>query len=179
MAKKQSIIFLDVDGVLNSIKTGWFCWDMYVVNWVIWFAKTSNSKIVISSTWRMNHNLDFFADILTYELIYVDEWSTPVISETGSCRGDEIKMWLDKHSEEVGRYIIFDDDSDMLEEQLPNFIQTDCHNGLLFKNMDDAQRLFKVKGFKSSKENKHQHPIMFGEDWYHNNYRKHNSRREF
>lgn len=39
-------------------------------------------------------------------------------------RGSEIQEWLDKQTEPY-RYIILDDDSDMLDCQLPYFIQTD------------------------------------------------------
>lgn len=38
--------------------------------------------------------------------------------------GEEIQEWLDKQTEPY-RYIILDDDSDMLDCQLPYFIQTD------------------------------------------------------
>lgn len=71
-----SIIFLDVDGVVNNLRTGWYSWDVYIVNWLIWFAKVSNSKIVISSTWRNNHNRNFFADVFGEELIHL-YWNTP------------------------------------------------------------------------------------------------------
>lgn len=39
-------------------------------------------------------------------------------------RGSEIQEWLDKQTEPY-RYVILDDDSDMLDWQLPYFIQTD------------------------------------------------------
>lgn len=39
-------------------------------------------------------------------------------------RGSEIQEWLDKQTEPC-RYVILDDDSDMLDCQLPYFIQTD------------------------------------------------------
>lgn len=47
----------------------------------------------------------------------------------GSCRGEEIKRWLDEH-DEVENYIILDDDSDMLNEQLTHFVQTDTYEGI-------------------------------------------------
>lgn len=39
-------------------------------------------------------------------------------------RGSEIQEWLDKQTEPY-RYVIFDDDTDMLDSQLPYFIQSD------------------------------------------------------
>lgn len=171
----KSIIFLDVDGVLNSLKTGWYSWDMYVINWLIWLTNISNSKIVVSSTWRKSHDRKFFTDVFGEELIHLD-WKTPdnntiEIEEKYRTRGNEIKTWLDKHTE-VERYIILDDDTDFLEEQKPFHIHTDSNEGMLFKDMYDAQELFKIKKWMSNKEIKHKHPIMFGEKWYNEVYRK-------
>ena len=45
------------------------------------------------------------------------------------CRGDEIQDWLDRYPEVTG-YCILDDDSDMLDSQLRNFVQTDMDYGL-------------------------------------------------
>ena len=42
---------------------------------------------------------------------------------THTPRGKEIQQWLDEHPE-VTNYVIFDDDSDMLEHQMNNFICT-------------------------------------------------------
>ena len=39
--------------------------------------------------------------------------------------GEEIKAWLDKQTEPY-KYVILDDDCDMLPEQFPYFVQTDC-----------------------------------------------------
>lgn len=41
----------------------------------------------------------------------------------GHLRGEEISRRNDKHTNEIGQYVIIDD-SDMLEGQLNNFIQT-------------------------------------------------------
>lgn len=60
-------------------------------------------------------------------------------------RGDEIKKWLGRH--DVEKYIILDDDSDMLEEQLPFFINTDTHNGIRFEDMDRIKTMFGIESF--------------------------------
>lgn len=44
-------------------------------------------------------------------------------------RGVEIKRYLNEH-EDIEKYVIFDDDADMLLEQAPYFIQTDAIEGL-------------------------------------------------
>jgi hypothetical protein len=38
-------------------------------------------------------------------------------------RGEEIDLWLHEHSE-VERYAIIDDESDMLDEQMPSYFRT-------------------------------------------------------
>lgn len=44
-------------------------------------------------------------------------------------RGTEIQTWLDDYGSNV-KYVILDDDSDMLEHQLPYFIKVDPYYGL-------------------------------------------------
>jgi hypothetical protein len=44
-------------------------------------------------------------------------------------RGSEIAEWLSRHPE-VDRYAIVDDDSDMLPEQVPFFVQTSFETGM-------------------------------------------------
>ena len=44
-------------------------------------------------------------------------------------RGDEIKRYVEAH-DGIENYAIIDDDSDMLDEQLFNFVQTDTYEGL-------------------------------------------------
>lgn len=40
-----------------------------------------------------------------------------------------------------GDDVILDDDSDMLEEQMPFFVKTSTYNGLLFENYLKARRI--------------------------------------
>ena len=57
--------------------------------------------------------------------------------EFGTQRGEEIKTWMDKESEknEIESYVILDDDSDMLPEQMSNFIHIDGQVGLTDKDV--------------------------------------------
>ena len=47
----------------------------------------------------------------------------------GGLRGDEIKSYMNEHPE-VENYVIIDDDSDMCDYQLFNFVQTDTCDGI-------------------------------------------------
>jgi len=168
MSKSTSVFFLDVDGVLNSAKTGWYCWDKYTVNWIIWLAKMSNSKFVISSTWRKYHDYNFFNEILK-DLVH-DDWRTVSlykdINGNRIPRGQEIKQWLENHPE-IKQYIIFDDDTDILEEQQSFFINTDSNEGTLFEHLIKARDILNIKTFPDSEVlHMYHHPIMDGEKWY-------------
>ena len=48
-------------------------------------------------------------------------------------RGTEIQMWLEKYEQDhepVESYVILDDDEDMLQDQLENFIHCNFVHGL-------------------------------------------------
>lgn len=140
----MKIIFLDIDGVLNSWST---CYKittekLKLLNDLI---EQTDAKIVISSSWRVgskdvkdfldknfSKNRTFRLDNPNQELIdNIFYKNTIALTDTfGPNRGDEIKRWLDTHSDEVESYVIFDDDSDMLDEQLEHFVQTDTYYGI-------------------------------------------------
>jgi hypothetical protein len=56
---------------------------------------------------------------------------TPRINQAGSVRGNEIYLWLTENKKyKHNRYIILDDDSDMLLWQQEHFFKTDGYVGL-------------------------------------------------
>ena len=55
-------------------------------------------------------------------------------------RGSEIKAWLDMHPE-VKKYVIIDDDGDMLEEQMSNFVMTYFYSGFQDEHLEKAIRI--------------------------------------
>lgn len=136
------VIFLDIDGVLNSRRSAiayaeplLTTMDPIAVRLLHKIVDRSKAKIVVSSTWR------YWSDWETtiWGCLREGGWPaqgeypiidrTPRINTRDSIRGDEIKMWLDAHAE-VESYIILDDDSDMLEEQMPHFVHCDHDVGL-------------------------------------------------
>ena len=131
----MKIIFLDIDGVITSARTGWMNLDIYATSFLKWVCEQTDTKIVISSTWRCNRDRKFFADIFGEELIHKD-WKTPwdLGDFNVDCRGDEIQLWLNEHSE-ITDYLIIDDDSDMLDYQISNLIKIESYNGLMFDEM--------------------------------------------
>ena len=106
----MKVLFLDVDGVLNTIinRSGYLSDDLISI--VAYVVKETDAKIVLSSTWRKcikdkkileqalkNHNLSIFD-------------STPIVSlNFHTPRNEEIKLWLDVNP--VDNFAIIDDDS--------------------------------------------------------------------
>lgn len=161
------IIFADIDGVFTSARSiGYANFDIYAVNFIRWVCEKTGAKIVISSTWRNGYPLGFWRQIFFDHIFRDGDWKTPNLqskSEGGiwlsPVRGAEIKAWLNKH--ETDDYLILDDDNDFLEEQLPHLIQTDSHEGLLFKDMMKIRDYFKIETFPREQSEIYQHPNMF------------------
>lgn len=145
----MKIIFLDIDGVLNSEKyyrsvdrkrKNWNRFDPKVVGFIKRLVEEFSAKIVISSTWRFGA-VKMLNDELTKSGLkkYLHkDWKTPQVYP--SHRGTEIKMWLDNHSEVVN-YLILDDDDSLLEEQVQNFVRTDLKNGMQEEHLGKAAEI--------------------------------------
>jgi len=130
----MKVIFLDIDGVLNIIpkthdRFGGTFHEHLVKNLKTIVDKTE-AKIVISSTRRhsglkimqemwQERNLPGEVIDVTIDLgMHQDDdgfWQSEK-------RGDEIKIWVDKNK--PNSYVIIDDDTDMLPDQMRNFVQT-------------------------------------------------------
>lgn len=163
----NNIIFLDIDGVFNcqlhynskqwisyrdakkslrkSVKKGDITDLEYYqsqicrerIGWFSELCKETNSKVVISSTWRIGKTVAYLQQIMNYcggdfEIIGKTE-------HLGYERGIEISKWLKDNINEENygckyfdfyRYAIIDDDSDMLLNQANHFFQTDTYSGL-------------------------------------------------
>lgn len=111
----MKIIFLDVDGILNSSDTkvtfnGFIFVEEKFVGRLAHLVHKTGAKIVLSSDWRYNHDAHYMAlcSVLgRYGLEIFDE--TPVFKD-GSlfCRQKEIKDWLIDHPD-VERFIVLED----------------------------------------------------------------------
>jgi len=135
----EKIIFLDIDGVLNVI--GMHCgprdefgsqFHTHLVDNLRYIIEQTGASIVISSSWRMSGlgqmKLMWEMRDLPGEVIETTPWAGEVVNAGGPfhsetmCRGEEIQYWLDRTSNV--RYVIIDDDNDMLEIQKSNFVRT-------------------------------------------------------
>lgn len=134
----KRIIFLDIDGVVNTLqidtspipkskykepKDGFYfdicnesdkrVSDRQAIMWLNKLCKTLKADIVISSTWRLNslspeQALYNSGLALDINILGYTPWLP------GQCRGDEIQAWLnDNLPNEDCAIVILDDDSDM------------------------------------------------------------------
>lgn len=137
----MKVIFLDIDGVLNVIpmhcgghdEFGGIFHPHFVEN-LRSIIDSTGAKIVLSSTWRMSgidknramwkhRNLPGeLIDVTPIEYFLPDWFKGDYDNNESFPRGGEIKFWLDENP--VDAYVIIDDDTDMLTEQLPFFVQT-------------------------------------------------------
>lgn len=155
------LIFLDIDGVLNSQL--WYVrtkgsrerddLDREAIGFLNNLIKKTDAKVVVTSTWRLGRTVEELQEILTRNGFVgevIDKTKDIRYGEDGDCvlRGNEILQWMKSHPEILGcyypdykHYVIFDDDSDMLYWQRNNFIQTDPYVGLTPTNTYKAEKI--------------------------------------
>jgi len=157
----MKLVFLDVDGVLNSFDSwhakradgfSFHCaaaLDPTLVarlNTLLSRAP-ADTRVILSSTWRKRLTPEEMKAILVEVCPgfcgnLVDR--TPVlwrdVDGNRLYRGDEIQVWLDEHGHEATGMVILDDDSDMahLGDWL---IKTECEDGLQDRHVEAALAL--------------------------------------
>lgn len=160
----KKYLFLDIDGVLNSvysfrkdyinhIKYG----DLYyAINkrnlyCLRYFCKhTPNLKIILSSSWRLHeHDKNKLKRIFEENDIPCISGITPQLrnKDRSSYRGEEIQHWMDEHHIKKEQIVIFDDESDMLHLS-DRLVQTSFRytlTGLCYSHLQKAWNLFKEK----------------------------------
>lgn len=144
----MKIIFLDIDGVINVISKnrdefGQLFHPPLIEN-LGWIIFETGAKIVISSSWRKD-GLDrmkelwafrglpgeiidttpsIYASSIVYWNAHLKKHPTPRSRSYSIPRGCEIEFWLEANIEHnVERYVILDDDTDMLFHQRDRFVQ--------------------------------------------------------
>lgn len=158
----MKILFLDVDGVLNSQETfqrnhdAWLAsgelekhpkvhgWpmghlDSELISRLNTVCAKTDCHIVLSSAWRIIAELPDFRGWLTQKGF---KYSEKIIDRTANLsvdnrRGAEIQDWIDKNKEKVSLYAIVDDDSfDIVPVHPNNFVHTSFMEGLQDPQVD-------------------------------------------
>lgn len=134
----MKVIFLDIDGVLNSKR--FFLGskidskiDPNCVSQLNTLIEETGAKIVISSSWRITHSKKEIREALAehgFKGSIIGYTETLDVWGNGPApRGVEIKSFLQKNNR-IKNYVILDDESDMLFDQRNNFVQTSGDEGL-------------------------------------------------
>ena len=176
----SKVIFLDIDGVLNTERQHDHCVEAeldYVDNFGYAFDPVSvanlkrivdetGADIVISSSWK-------FWGLSTMQKIWAsrelpgkiidvtpnnvsDEMLLSVdldLMELPAGKGSEIKEWLSTSGSQVTDYAIIDDLPDMLPEQQSHFVQTDPRSGITENDADRIITILTGKAPKSKRTN--------------------------
>lgn len=132
----MKVIFLDIDGVLNimsdeSDEFGSLFHKPFEEN-LKDIIDSTGAKIVISSSWRHSgframkamwekRNLAGEVIDITPDCARMENFDKLSFYEAKE-RGHEIQEWLVNHPE-VTKYVILDDDCDMLQSQMEKFVQ--------------------------------------------------------
>lgn len=134
----MKVLFLDIDGVLNSHVTRATYGNEYIDPDIIYILNNTlihtGCKVVISSSWKAFLSLSLVTKILTDAGL--DEGliigATPNLSYQFYNRGDEIQQWLDNHKVEA--FAILDDECDMSDDLSKYLVRTDLHKGMCYQD---------------------------------------------
>ena len=138
----NKVIFLDVDGVLNSAKFDRWLQERHMKYYYGYELLDQNAllnlqdivfvtgaDIVLSSSWRLSRSCSerLRQQLLPYGLQFIDK----TVCLRQEDRGEEIKEWLSRHPE-VDHFVILDDDDEFKDDLLKNnFVKTTFEEGLL------------------------------------------------
>lgn len=144
----MKIIFLDIDGVLNSLGSVIALgdpnnhFDMVSVRLIERVCKETETQIVVSSSWRIGRTTEMLQEEM--RRLGAPEIAARIVGRTGDGynghRGRQIKEWLETKAPDA-TFIIVDDDSDMLPAQKPYFVKTSWEDGFRAKHYRDAMKL--------------------------------------
>ena len=160
MSERFNVIFLDFDGVLNN--TPWLAQsgvdetevsqlDPRCCELLQNLCSETNTRIVISSSWRLLHPLVDLRGFLRRRGVTV-----PVLGKTpatGKERGHDIQMWLDAASDIYGTIegvAILDDDCDMVH-LTPWLVRTYRDRGLTPWECDKVKEILSSRHLPAMK----------------------------
>jgi hypothetical protein len=158
--KLPNIIFLDFDGVicnpracLATRQDGMYSYlDPIACLLVKRLCEDNNAKLVISSSWRIGHDLDYIQSVLNAacpslgNFVWNSQtwWRTTsnvFSNDSGNCnRGLEINHWMNNHEDEFEHFVILDDNSDM-EPHMNKLVQTCAYDGFGYMDYMRAECL--------------------------------------
>ena len=156
----MKVIFLDIDGVLNSEDHAIYCHenpkfieeggsiyvDPYPVLYILQLIDEMDLKLVISSSWRTWDLESTIKEFNRYKsLCRLTQYIVGITPRNMDDRvwvdrGEEIQQYLNEHPE-IDNYVIVDDDNDMLDSQRDNFVRTNNRHGLTIYDCDKIREI--------------------------------------
>ena len=156
---RMSVIFLDVDGVINIMspsyntttiqpdgKTIWV--ESHLIKRLDWLIDQTSSDVVISSSWRLD--MDDLSKLMKKSGF---KNQNKVIGYTPyrkdiRYRGDEIQAWIDENNYRENYVVLEDEIDDVNGEKcttIPkeNIIEVDPKIGLTHQNVQEAKNILK------------------------------------
>jgi hypothetical protein len=154
--KNWRVIFLDVDGVLNSFDTMNTdnSLEMGLIRNLAKIVSATDAKIILTSTWRLSTEAlrELMDTLMWYDLTisgytqeganmrnfentpFEDVVPTKKYTRSGTYtydRGAEIAMWMLQHDFDVEKFVILDDEDEDIKNWFPNnLVKTDFMKGL-------------------------------------------------
>jgi len=163
----MKVIFLDVDGVINTAKKrnhlervnktiGWnYCYNNIFckrsLNNLMEIVLMTDANIVISSARRYKQDL---SQALKLQFIEYGLWDytlskTPVVDENlkhDAGKELEINAWMEEHKD-IESFVILDDFIAVFDKLLPNVIEVNPHEGINMKvRLQAIEKLNEVNG---------------------------------
>lgn len=149
----MKVIFLDIDGVLNSTQYWESIQDdkreMSEMEFELCpkclknlkeIVDATNAKIVVTSTWkRIKNKMEKFEQYIpNFGLSVYDQ--TPCHPDGAIHRGDEIRQYLEQHKNEIEKFILLDDDTFPDFNELTKYlVKTNFYkNGLCKEHVNKA-----------------------------------------
>ena len=141
------VIFLDIDGVLN---TGAFlsrcsfdrpeeAIDPSAVALLNEIVRASGARIVISSSWRCTFSLHELREIL--ELVGLQAEIIDATPRVSLARGHEILLWLDTQDPRPD-YVVLDDDTSGMDLHTGKYVRTEFEFGMQPHHVIEALQIF-------------------------------------
>lgn len=154
----MKIVFLDIDGVLNSdywYKSGEakkayektnivsdYHFDQNAWKLVEKLIIETGAKIVLTSSWR---NFTLEATLKDFTGTNFEVLNKYIVGITPRSqlrhRGKEIETFIKNTDIKIDGYVIIDDDTDFNTDQLPYFVRTDWFHGITEENYNKAKKI--------------------------------------
>lgn len=147
----MNYLFLDIDGVLNTgrysdylVENGLcetdedgYLFDPEAVDWLQYIIERTEAKIVITSTWRLDgdmqalwRNRDLAGEVIGVTPTLRREKAIGKMKFLYGHRGMEVEAWLQDHASEPFKYAIIDDEDDYLPHQAEHLVLTNPMTGI-------------------------------------------------